>query len=67
MFDSNADLTPATDASKAKRDIGDVAVFGEDKGGVVATVKPGSYVVRRQMFEVEWSSAELVVAYVQPE
>ncbi|NOU31451.1 MAG: hypothetical protein HOO96_26430 [Polyangiaceae bacterium] len=66
-FDSNVDVAPASKVLKKALKEGDVKAFGEDEGGVVIALAPGTYAVRRQVFERKWAEDQpLVVAYLEP-
>ncbi len=65
-FDSNVDVAPASKVLKKPSQDGEVRSFGEDDGGVVITVSPGTYAARRQVFERKWAEDQaLVVAYLE--
>lgn len=66
-FDGHADLKPVAKTLKTKAALGDVSAFGRDDGGVVITLKSGTYVVRRRVLERKWARDQpLVIVTVTP-
>jgi hypothetical protein len=66
-FYVHADLRPAAKTLKKTAVPGSVKAFGDDEGGVVIALKPGSYVVRRREVTRKWAKDQpLVVAYIVP-